>query len=479
MTLPGISCDSGDSQGSLTEVNELKVLAVCGFLGYGFPEESLAGGMARQPHVVGADNGSTDPGPYYLGSGDQLTKRQQMVRDLGLSLAASRKANVPFIVGSAGTAGGDPHVDSVLDVLHDVSKRDGHSYRLAVIRAEIDKTTVKAAVRSGKVRPLGKVRELTEGDVDSATRIVGQMGVGPFVTALEGGADVIIAGRACDTAIFASMAAMKGFDLGLAYHMAKIIECGAQCAIPTGTNDCILATLRDDHFELEPISPHRRLTPTSVAAHMMYEQPAPDLFHEPEGLVDLQGVEIEQVDKRRVRVSGSRFEPAATPTIKLEGACLAGYRTIAVAGIADPNLIDRLDRVESDVRGTVDSTLRNAGVGDYDLRFIAYGRDGVLMAPNARADRPPHEVGLVLEAIARDQETADAILSLARSTFLHSGFEGRKATGGNLAFPFSPSDFRGGPVFEFNVYHLMEVDDPSAPFSVEFEDIRNRHLVPT
>ena len=83
------------------------------------------------------------------------------------------------------------------------------------------------------------------------------------------------------------------------------------------------------------------------------------------------------------------------------------------------------------------------------------------------------------EAIARDQETADAILSLARSTFLHSGFEGRKATGGNLAFPFSPSDFRGGPVFEFNVYHLMEVDDPSAPFSVEFEDIRNRHLVPT
>ena len=54
---------------------------------------------------------------------------------------------------------------------------------------------------------------------------------------------------------------------------------------------------------------------------------------------------------------------------------------------------------------------------------------------------------------------------------MHFGFTGRKATGGNLAFPFSPSDFRGGPVYEFNIYHSMEVDDPSKPFTVEFEDI--------
>jgi hypothetical protein len=452
-------------------VNELRVLSVCGILGYGFPEESLAGGMARRPHVVGADNGSTDPGPYYLGSGDQLTKRPQMVRDLGMSLASAREAGVPLIVGSAGTAGGDPHVDSVLEVLHAISKRDGLSYRQAVVRAEVDKAVVRQAVRAGKMSPLGKLSELTEDDVDSSTRIVGQMGVGPFVKALEGGADVIIAGRACDTAIFASMAVMRGFDLGLAYHMAKIIECGAQCAIPTGTNDCILATIREDHFELEPISRHRRLTPTSVAAHMMYEQPDPYLFHEPEGMVDLRGVEIEQLDDRRVRVSGSRFVPAATPTIKLEGARLVGYRTISVAGIADPNLIDRLSEVESDVKETVDSMLSNGDAGDYDLRFIVYGRDGVMTPPRSHAARAPHEVGLVLEAIARDQDTADAVLSLARSTFLHSGFEGRKATGGNLAFPFSPSDFRGGPVYEFNVYHLMEVDDPSEMFAVEFEDV--------
>ena len=452
-------------------MKELKVLAVCGFLGYGFPEESLDQGMSRRPHVVGADNGSTDPGPYYLGSGDQLTRRPQMVRDLGLSLAATRKAGVPLIIGSAGTAGGNPHVDSVLNVLHEVSKRDHHSYRLAVIRAEIPKNTVKAAVRSGRTKPMGLLPALTCEDIDQAERIVGQMGIDPFVEALEAGADVIIAGRACDTAIFASMAASRGFDLGLAYHMAKIIECGAQCAIPTGTDDCILATLRDDHFELEPISPKRVLTPTSVAAHMMYEQPDPYLFQEPEGTVNLQHVEISQLDDRRVRVGGSLFEAAATPTIKLEGARLVGYRTISVAGITDPNLIAKLDEVESHVKATVDSMLKSSdGIG-YQLRFIAYGRDGVLMAPKLSAQQPPGEVGLVMEAIAGNQETADAVLSMARSTFLHSGFDGRKATGGNLAFPFSPSDFSGGPVYEFNVYHLMEVEDPSEPFTVEIEEV--------
>ena len=45
--------------------------------------------------------------PYYLGSGDQFTKREQIVRDLGLSLAAAHQMKIPNIIGSAGTAGGE------------------------------------------------------------------------------------------------------------------------------------------------------------------------------------------------------------------------------------------------------------------------------------------------------------------------------------------------------------------------------------
>ena len=454
-------------------MDELRALAVCGFLGYGFLVESLEAGIARRPHIVGVDGGSSDPGPYYLGSGDQLVRRPQLVRDLGLSLAAARRAGVPYVIGSAGTAGGDPHVESVLEVLSEVSRRDGHSYKLALVRAEIEKATVKEAVRDGRMRSMGVLPDLTEEEVDGAVRIVGQMGVGPLVSALEGGADVIVAGRACDTAIYASMAAMRGFDLGLAYHMAKIIECGAQCAIPAGSSDCILATLRHDHFELEVLNPERGLTPTSVAAHMLYEQPSPHEFHEPEGTVDLRETEIERIDDHRVRVRGSRFIPAARQTVKLEGARLRGYRTVSVAGMVDPSLISHLDIVEAKVKDTV-AELVNGTVGheDYDLRFLYYGRDGANRPQMPSPEEAPREVGVVLEAIARDQPAANYVLSVARSSFLHCAFEGRKATGGNLAFPFSPSDLPAGPVYEFNIYHLMELEDASSPFSIEFQQVR-------
>ena len=453
-------------------MEELRVLSVCGNLGYGFPVESLAAGIARDPHYMGADNGSTDGGPYYLGSGDQLTKRGQIVRDLGLSLAAARKKKIPYIIGSAGTGGGNPHVDSVLDVLHEASKKEGHRFKLAVIRAEMDKEFVKKAVREGRVRPLGRLGDLTEGAVDESVRIVGQMGLDPFIRALEGGADVIVAGRSCDTAIYTSYAAMKGYDLGLAFHMAKIIECGAQCAIPIGANDCILGTLKEDCFELEPMNRNMRLTPNSVAAHMMYEQPDPYLFYEPEGTIDLQGTEFEQMDERRVRVRGTRFFEAEKPTIKLEGARLRGYRTIAVAGMTDPILLSKLNDVEDKVREKVAEMVRTSlAPEDYDLRFIFYGRDGVMGRLGRQEPGPAHEVGVVMEVIAPDQPTADAVLALTRSTFLHCGFEGRKATAGNLAFPFSPSDFQGGPVYEFHIYHLMELEDAGAPFEVEISQV--------
>ena len=101
-------------------------------------------------------------------------------------------------------------------------------------------------------------------------------------------------------------------------------------------------------------------------------------------------------------------------------------------------------------------------------RMRAYGRDGVLgyLEPT-KGVRPPPEVGVLLEAIGPSQETASAFLALLRSTMLHCPFEGRKTTAGNLAFPFSPSDLKGGPVYEFAVYHLLELADGESLFKPE------------
>jgi hypothetical protein len=54
---------------------------------------------------------------------------------------------------------------------------------------------------------------------------------------------------------------------------------------------------------------------------------------------------------------------------------------------------------------------------------------------------------------------------------LHYPYEGRKSIAGNLAFLYSPSDFDLGEVFEFNIYHLLEVDDPVSLFPITLEDV--------
>ncbi len=83
----------------------------------------------------------------------------------------------------------------------------------------------------------------------------------------------------------------------------------------------------------------------------------------------------------------------------------------------------------------------------------------------------PHELGIIIEAVAQTQELANTICSFARSTMLHYGFEGRLATAGNLAFPYSPSDFKAGEVYQFAVHHLLALDNPEELFPVSWENI--------
>ncbi len=78
-----------------------------------------------------------------------------------------------------------------------------------------------------------------------------------------------------------------------------------------------------------------------------------------------------------------------------------------------------------------------------------------------------HEIGIVIEAVADTQQIANTICSFARSTMLHYGYNGRISTAGNLAFPYSPSDFKAGEVFAFSLYHIVEVD-PYELFPIDY-----------
>lgn len=447
---------------------ELRLVALTGNLGYGYRLDSLRNGLDASPHMVGADNGSTDPGPYYLGSGDQLTKPAQVKRDLRAALVGARKIGVPLVIGTAGTAGGEPHLQALLEILWAIAREEKLHFRAAVIHAEVPREVLLAALAAGRIKPMPGVPELTLEVATATNRVVGQMGVEPFIQALESGAEVVIAGRACDTAIYAALPILHGYDPGLAYHLAKIMECGAQCAIPLAANDCLLGRLRSDHFLVTPLASDRRVTTESVAAHTLYEQPDPTIIGEPTGHVDISDAEFEQIDPHTVRVSNSRWIPHPKATIKLEGATLKGYRSMALAGARDPAIIANLDVIEAAARDSVAQNLDGIiAPSRYRLRMLVYGRDAVMGRLEPNPDGHSKEVAVVLEAMAPTQEEADTALSIFRSSVLHCPFPGRKTTGGNLAFPFSPSDIRVGPAYEFTVYHLLETDRPGDLFPVE------------
>ena len=95
----------------------IRVLAPTGVLGSGFLESSFEEGLRRQPHVIGSDAGSTDPGPSPLGSGKTSFPPRAMKRDLRLMLLGAREDEVPLLIGTCRSAGGEPHLQIVFEIL--------------------------------------------------------------------------------------------------------------------------------------------------------------------------------------------------------------------------------------------------------------------------------------------------------------------------------------------------------------------------
>lgn len=375
-------------------------------------------------------------------------------------------SHIPVIIGSAGGSGARIHVEWSLELIGDILREQGRTgVRVAILWADIPPEAVVRSLRQGTVSPLGSnLPVLTEERIAATTRIVAQMGHEPILEALEAGADIIVCGRAYDPAPFAAAAIHAGFDAALGYHMGKILECAALCAVPGTTKDCMLGTLYDDSFVISPLSGSRRCTPQSVAAHTFYEKDHPYLLAGPGHVLDLKHCEFLQEGEDSVRVRGSRLRPTDPYRIKLEGAAPAAFRTFVVAGIRDPLMIGQLPKIQSAVRQQVAEYYTE--FSGYTIRFINYGINGVMGELEPETDLP-HEVGVVIDVLAPTQEMADAVCATARSTLLHYGYEGRKSTAGNLAFPFAPSDVRFGAVYEFSLYHLMDVDEAKQYFPME------------
>jgi hypothetical protein len=460
----------------MAATEEVRILAGSGVCGSGFRAESLEEGMGKKPHFIGCDGGSTDPGPFPLGAGQPAFGHTSIKRDLRLMLLAAQKAKIPLLMGSAGTAGGAPHVAAVKEILLEIAEEEGLKFPLAVIHSEQDKEYLKKRMREGRIKPLDPAPDYDEDTIERSSRIVGMMGEEPFLKALENGAEVVLAGRASDCAIYAGIPVREGIPEGIAWHAAKILECGAASAEFRKSADSLFATCRHDHFDIEPLDEDLRCTPQSVASHSLYENGDPFRLIESNGTMDLSTSKYEALDDRRVRVSHSSFEPADTYTVKLEGAELVGYQTIVIGGVRDPYILRQLDHWIGEIYEITHKRIADVygdkiKPGDYDFNIRIYGKNGVMGPLEPQKELTSHEVCLILEATAPTQDMATSIASIARHKALHAPIPEWSGLITGLACTYSPAHIERGPVYKFNVNHVVEPDDPYEMFPIEYINV--------
>jgi hypothetical protein len=451
----------GPATGEVREKDAVRVLVPIGMLGGGIPAGTVPRGIELGADVIAIDGGSTDSGPHYLGTATAKTARGAVAHDLTTVLPAAAAAGIPVVIGSCGTAGTDAGVEWVHDIAAEVVAAAGLRPRVARIYSEQSADHLESLRRAGRIRALEPAGDLTAETLRSCSHIVGLMGHEPIADALARGADLVLAGRATDTALAAALPLLRDFPPGPVWHAAKIAECGGLCTTNPRSGG-VLVTFDRKGFTIEPLDPGSACTPHTVAAHMMYENADPFRMREPAGTLDTSAATYTAVDERIVRVDGSRFEHADQQTIKLEGSAPVGYQTIIISGMRNPRALARIDEwcgaVLEHLHRAIPKTL-GLERGQYGIQILRYGHDAVLGAAEPHRGEAPREVGLVFIATAPDQSAATQLAKLANPVLLHAPLAGEEAMP-SYAFLGSPAEIERGPIHEFVLQHAVDVDEP-------------------
>ena len=453
-------------------------MAMAGQLGYGCKEEDFNLAMQYHPRFIGIDSGSTDSGPYNLGSGEHFASLESVRNELRFALKAALDAGIPFLVGSCGGGGGDLNLEAIVECAREVAHKHDLHFKLGVVHCELSKKYLKEKLREGKIISMGYLPELDEETIDRSLHTVGMMGAEVFTAALDMGADVVFAGRTSDTSIFAALPIRAGYSEDLIWPAAKLMECGAiGPSAKSAVAEPALCYIGEDYFVVRDVVKGSTITPLSTAATTMFENASPFHLYESSGMMDFTDAHYEQVvvpeenEPKAVKVTGTRFIPADQLTIKLESVEQAGYRSISVVTVREKALIDRLNGMidECEKRMRAASAEMFAGsIGPEDLHFNVrvYGKDCILGTAEPKPYMP-NEATLFIDVVAPKQAQARELCRIALAN-LQAMCRG---LGGRARSSLVPEVCDKGVVYRFNMEHLLLVDDPLEPVRIEILEL--------
>jgi hypothetical protein len=445
-----------------------RIICPNGHLGFApLKPESLALGVAAGPEFIAADSGSDDIGPGPLGSDTSTAPLAWQTHDLEHMLLASRRIDVPMLIGSSGDTGANSRVDLYLRIIRDLAdKHHLKRFRLGYFYSEVGKDYLRAKIRAGStIEGLDGRPALTESELGATTRIVAMAGVHPYMALLEQGADVIIGGRSSDAAMFAACALHQGHPEALAYYLGKVMECASFCAEPYGAKETVLGEIIDGGVQVTAMHPAQRCTVASVAAHAMYERSNPYYEYVAGGRLDMSQCRYEQITERTTRVTGPRFEPANPIRVKLEGAAKVGERFVGIAGVRDPYTIANIDAAIDWARQQVRERFGETG---YELHYSIYGRNGVMGALEP-VRSPAHELCIVVQGVAPERAMAEEVCMTGTRQLFYARLPEAKGTAGSVAFPLDEV-MPASAAYRWSLNHTVAVDDPLELFPLHMTE---------
>ena len=448
-----------------------RVLVPSGVLGLGFCDKALWRGVEAGPDIIAIDGGSTDSGPFYLGTGTSKYSKSVCTDEWRRILKARHRAGVPLVIGSCGTCGTREGVDAMFEITRDLAAETGGPLRVARLYSDVGVDRFQRSLAKGDVTPLDPAPAIDEASLSEMTNIVALAGAEQITAALDAGAEVVLAGRATDTAGIAALPLRRGENAGAAWHGAKIAECGAFCT-DRPASGVVMVEFDTAGFTVTPMGEGARCTPQSVAAHMLYENVDPFILHEPGGHLDARQAVYTEAGDGAVRVEGAKWVPDATYRVKLEGARLAGYQAVMLSVVRDPRYV-------ADVRnwsaallehcGGLIAAIPGAARDDYDIDVRLIGVDAALGALEfRRADAT--EIGVMIVVTAKSQRLASEIADVINPHLLHFPLAPDEPLP-TFAFPVSPVHSERGAVYEFALNHVMRLDDAMQGFEIEIDEV--------
>lgn len=450
-----------------------KVVVPSGALGLNYDKQALQRAIAAKPDIIAIDGGSTDSGPSYLGRGISKYSRSSTKIEWKGLMQARAEAGVPLVIGTAGTCGADSAVDWLVDITKEIADELGQNVKIAVLKSSQDKSNIKAAFKSDKISPLEHAPKLHENDIETFENIVALAGVEQITEALNTGADIIIAGRTTDTAIIAALPIQNNCHTGAAWHGAKIAECGALCAT-NPQSGVILVDFDHEGFTVTPMADNAKATPHTVSAHMLYENSNPFILYEPGGHLDVTEANYSAIDQKSVRVEGAKWVPSDKYTVKLEGSRITGYQVMIMALVRDSHYVEYIDQWTSDInRLCTAKVIDRLGLSadDFDIELRLVGKNATL----GSIDKNPasaSEIGVMGIVTAKTPELSKEIGKILNPYLLHHPLTKEEEVP-TFAFPFSPAEIDVGPVYEFGLNHVLQLDHPMDAFSLDVIEVKN------